>query len=687
MMKITVERRTAASGRRAALVLLTVLIQSAPVHAEPLRPIQMADVIALRGTAPRDLTIDAMGVLGDVDVGMGRSEQVAGARKIMEWRGGEGHSLGAGNAPARSPDGRWLLFNRDHAWVLRDERTGKETAYDAGREISAFNGPPVWSADSRFVAATFDLRSESEFRKDEPTLAAPGVRVVIRDHRDGSPPPPAMMVNPRLLIWDLGKQAPTIRDVTAYGAYPGSWRTTEAGHDFFYATGQGGGGGVESFTAIKALHAETLTEREVYRLPNFNQSLSPQISPDGRTLAFIADPSTPNFAVSGRVLELNLEDGGVRDLAPDVPANSLRWGADGRIYFLKARGGLPQLCSIGPRGDINQLTDDATARRGLAVSQDGGTIAYSAADGYGALQIRTWTVTDHRERVLATLADPGKAFSLGRFEPVKWRTPDGLTLNGFVVYPPGFDPSHRYPMLVDIHGGGPGQQFGWLGLFGVRAGTPLDWHAWAALGYVVFVPDFRSSGEYGEAINLQIAHAPEDIDDSRQDADDVASGIRWMLHRPYIDATRIAGIGHSAGGPRLASLLMRTKLFSGAIIDDPVPFGPSGLMLSAVKYGGAALWTRARLPAAEQDKLGADDLFDGWKVTTPTLILVGDPAHGGLDPLSAETLYAMLLSSGTPTRFVHYLDDGHIPLSDASYQDHYREILQWLQRYTAPSPM
>jgi dipeptidyl aminopeptidase/acylaminoacyl peptidase len=669
-----------------ALVLIVLLAHAVATPSAKARSITMNDVIEMKGTNLQNLSFDGSTVLADIDAGPGRPDQIAGAREIVQWRDGQAHSLGEGQAPARSPDGRWLLFARDHAWVLKDERTGSARTFDAGRQISSFSGAPTWSPDSRFVAANYDLRGESEFRVDQPAKIAPGVRVVVHDQRDGSAPPPPLQENLRLLIWDVGKAKPLLREPAGEGAYAGSWRVTRDGHDYVYSVGQEAGFGLQSFTFIKALHVEDLTERDLYRLPNFNQSLSPQVSPDGRSVAFIADPDTPDYGTSGRVLLLDFGSGAVRNLAPTTPATILRWGADGRIYFLKNKRGLPQLCSVGLKADLVELTHDVAARRTLAVSPDGETFAYSATDGYGRSDLRIWSISHHDEKRLATLAMPDATLKLGRFEPTHWTTPDGVELDGFLVYPPGFDPKRRYPMLVDIHGGGRGQSLGFLGLFGLRANTPLDWHAWAALGYVVFVPDYRSAGEYGAAVNIKVARAAEDIDGSRQDADDVASGVRSMLQNPYIDSRRIAGMGHSAGGPRLASLLIRTPLFSAGIIDEPIPFGPDGLMLSMVKYGGPALWTRANLPIEKQEMLGADDLFDGWRVTTPTLITTGEQTHGAVDPLSAETLYAMLLSRGTPTRFVHYLDDGHIPLSNASYRDHFTEMASWLRRYAPPGP-
>ena len=87
-------------------------------------------------------------------------------------------------------------------------------------------------------------------------------------------------------------------------------------------------------------------------------------------------------------------------------------------------------------------------------------MGYAAQDGYGRLELRTWRLDQRREQRQAVLSTPPPDATLGSFAPVEWTTPDGLRLHGYVVYPPNFDPHRRYPLLVDLHGGGPGQALG-----------------------------------------------------------------------------------------------------------------------------------------------------------------------------------------------------------------------------------
>jgi acylaminoacyl-peptidase len=86
---------------------------------------------------------------------------------------------------------------------------------------------------------------------------------------------------------------------------------------------------------------------------------------------------------------------------------------------------------------------------------------------------------------------------MGDFRVVSWKSFDGLEIGGYEIRPPDFDASKRYPMLVDVHGGGPGSR---LYLMGGVIGSLIERHLWAARGFVVLVPDYRTAAPYGPGV-------------------------------------------------------------------------------------------------------------------------------------------------------------------------------------------
>lgn len=89
-------------------------------------------------------------------------------------------------------------------------------------------------------------------------------------------------------------------------------------------------------------------------------------------------------------------------------------------------------------------------------------------------------------------------------------------------------------------------------------------------------------------------------------------------------------------------------------------------------------------PAQNPAAFGADPIFAADACRTPTLIMVGNPDHGGVPTLSSEIFFSLLRSNGVPARLVRLPDEGQTAGSAASSMYRYSLILDWLRRF-APS--
>ena len=142
-----------------------------------------------------------------------------------------------------------------------------------------------------------------------------------------------------------------------------------------------------------------------------------------------------------------------------------RLGLDGSVRLVESGDRYIDAFALSPDGrKLRALCDRRLRARRAPRSAD--------ADGRNA-------------RTLLTIDDPTREFAMGDFRVVSWPSFDGLEIGGYEIRPAGFDPKKRYPMLVDVHGGGPGSR---LYLMGGVVGTTSRRHLWAAMGYVVFVP-------------------------------------------------------------------------------------------------------------------------------------------------------------------------------------------------------
>jgi dipeptidyl aminopeptidase/acylaminoacyl peptidase len=611
---------------------------------------------------------------------------------VVSWdvKTGERRILADGAFASASPDGQWLVYLDGKRWRLKALIGGNTTKLGEDTPFApTVFGPPVWSHDSRYVAIIDTLRPPDAPFNVESELQQ-GVRV--RDMaRVADGPALATRDTPRITLIDVKFSSKSVSvPVTETHAYWGAWG---GGHELYFVGMEGYWFGERAYTALKRYDADTRALTEIYRMPGaFMQSAAPRVSPDGKQISLVLDVDNQKWDDFNSLVLVDGKSGKLRRVTQTqyVNGHSQLWSPGGRFLYVTGRhGGLDPIYRVSLDGKIERITEGERRYFEVGLSPDGRWLSYQTEGGYGRRDIRVRSTRTNEERIVAVLAEPARQFRLGTFSQVQWQTEDGLTVFGFVFLPPDFDAAKRYPLYVDVHGGGPGSRLALKGpLSSLFAQTPLEWHAWATLGYVVLVPDMRSSGEYGPQVTAErYAGRSWDWTGMLKDADDIEAGTRWMLQQPYIDRKRVAVYGHSAGGGCVNLLLTRSHLYGAGIVDEAIPAGALPFMLysttgknTGVGFDESFLSNGFRLAQAPEVFTGGF-LFDGYKSRTPTLILVGNPDKGAIDSLSSEVLFSVLRQYKVPTRMIRYEDDGHNPQSIASALHHFREIRAWLQRF------
>ncbi|WP_157218993.1 S9 family peptidase [Flavisphingomonas formosensis] len=593
-----------------------------------------------------------------------------------------------------SPDGRWILLLRGERWWLKNVRTGKaEPIASSAEQGFVALSPPMWARDSRSFAF---LESADPPRASKTTSVseADGVRFVDvgaeADRRFGSGGTEQAMMKSRVRIGRVDAPA-ALRafDIAEDAAYRGGWGK---GGDFYFMPLEGHWYGHRSRTMVRALDPVSGRSTDLYTQPGLMQLGALRVSPDGRSIAFTADVDNRRWDDFDSLSLLDIRTRKVRRLTTSLYVSDFDWAPSGDALFLTARdGAFSQIYRVDLHSRVRQISKGDERRYDLSVSPDGKWLAYLAEDALGHRDLRVLAVASGSEMTLATLVEPARAFRLASARQVRWKTPDGPMLHGLLFLPPGFDPKRKYPMFVDVHGGGPAARLYLSGVLADRARLPLEWHAWADKGYIVFVPNYRSSGEYGPQIAAE-RYAARDWDTQgiRQDAADIESGVRWLIGQGNVNPCRIAILGHSAGGARVQYLLTRTSLFTAAILHDPIPPGAlaQNLAMMTGDYAGApvSIGTTGELLGENPEAYFGGYLIDGVRIRTPTLIMVGNPDKGAIDPQSSEFLFSLLRANGVPARMVRFVDDGHNPGSSAASMRRYREMDGWLDQYLPDRP-
>jgi dipeptidyl aminopeptidase/acylaminoacyl peptidase len=415
-----------------------------------------------------------------------------------------------------------------------------------------------------------------------------------------------------------------------------------------------------------------------------NQGLESNLrwSPDGQRLYFTVG------AAAGSV------EGSYRDV-------------QGRLYAMPARGGTPQRLGADFDGnwqDYTILSDGtllATGTKGTStqvyrvkgehaqkLAGVPGTYGGLDAAAHGdALLLTHSAIREPQEVYVASASHLDQAKSLTRFNahyldyaqsewrPYTWKSFDGATVEGVLLYPPGKRDAKHLPMLTLIHGGpadADGDRFG------------ADWYDWAAMaaaqGWLVFRPNYRGSVGYGDTFMQQISPHLVSVPGK-----DILAGVDALVADATADPSHLVIGGYSYGGYMTNWLITQTTRFRAAVtgagaVEHAANWGNDDLTFDDASYLGGRPWEKPEMYQSEAA------LFQMNKVTTPTHMIAGD-ADIRVAFLEDILLEHALESLNIPHALVTFPGEGH-PLSKNPWHGYIalREELKWIDKYGDHSP-
>jgi len=372
----------------------------------------------------------------------------------------------------------------------------------------------------------------------------------------------------------------------------------------------------------------------------------PTISPDGRMIAYTGYDYTDDTWVDSKLYVMNIDGSNPRVLTTslDRTPQGLIWAHDNSgIYFNVQSEGSQNLYFASLRGDVRQVTKgvhmlsvDDIHRTGIAVGtrttpmEPGDIVTFSlkSPDSFSKL-------TAVNEDVLA-----GK--KIGETEEIWYTSVDNLRIQGWIVKPPDFDPSKKYPLMLEIHGG-PHSMY--------NVGFSFARQEHAANGYVVLYTNPRGSTGYGSAFGNAIKNAYPS-----KDFDDLMKGVDEVIAKGYIDTSRLYVFGCSGGGVLTAWTVGHTDRFAAASSNCPVIN-----WLSFVGTTDGASWYRnfAKLPWEDpSEHLRRSPLMYVGNVKTPTMLMTG--VNDLRTPISqTEEFYQALKLRKVPTAMLRFNDEWH----------------------------
>jgi len=404
----------------------------------------------------------------------------------------------------------------------------------------------------------------------------------------------------------------------------------------------------------------------------------PQISPDGTRVAYQGyDDRYQGFQVSA--LYVMSRDGGnprIITAGLDRSVQGHRWSGDGNsIYFLYADQGNTKLARTTLDGKVTILAADVG---GLSLGRPYSGGAYSVApNGRFAY---THSTPDHPAdlavgdgsgtRRLTHLNDDLLAHrELAAVEEIRFTSShDGRPLQGWIARPPGFDPSKKYPLILEIHGGP-------FANYGDRFSAEVQ--LYAAAGYVVLYMNPRGSTSYGEEFGNLIHH-----NYPGEDFDDLISGVDAVIAQGYVDPDQLFVTGGSGGGVLTAWIVGHTDRFRAAVAAKPVINWYSFVLTSDAYNFFYKYWFSA-LPWEDPEQyLKRSPLSYVGNVTTPTMLLTGEVDYR--TPMSeSEQFYQALKLRKVDAALVRIPEASHgIANRPSQLITKVQHILAWFERYS-----
>ncbi len=399
----------------------------------------------------------------------------------------------------------------------------------------------------------------------------------------------------------------------------------------------------------------------------------PRYSPDGRYIAFRRQTIPTYEADRFRLALYNRKTGKVRILTEtfDNWVNDFRWAPDSRsLYFTADVQGHVPLYQVDLNNQRIRKILDVETIDDFQITPDGRWVILVRRSVGEPREIwRASTRGDRQQRLTFFNKAIEDSVDIRPAEAMWIDSPTGRKIHTFVVKPHNFDPTQKYPLILNVHGGPQGM---WANAF--RG----DWQVYPGAGYIVAFPNPHGSTGYGQEFTAAISK-----DWGGKIYQDILAVADSLAKLPYVDENRMGAMGWSYGGYMMMWLEGR-----------PHPFKALAAMMGVFNltsfYG-----TTEELWFPQWDLGGTpwtSDLYRKWSphnfvqnFKTPCLVITGEKDFRVSYTQSLE-FFTALQKQGVPSRLIVFKNDGHWPNYVKSMPLYYNAHLDWFARYLGGQP-
>lgn len=586
------------------------------------------------------------------------------------------------SAPRWSPDGRRLAYisgaEGSPQMYVRWMDTGQTALIT---NLTRAPGSLTWSPDGRWIAFTMFVPKEKEPlakapAKPEGAEWAPPVKVIdsmiYRADGEGFLESgfthvfvvPADGGSPRQLTqgdFDQGGRlswSPDSSRILYAANRNADWEYDPVESDLFTVSVSGG----------------EITQLTTRNGPDFGAVFSP----DGKQIAYAGfDDHEQGYQVANLYV-MNADGTGSHQLLTDLDrdVDSINWDGAGRgVYFQYDDRGVRKI-GYTDLGGRMRVVVEGVGGNDLGRPYTSGSYTVSGNDVIAVTLNNPQRPADvgvsigrSAVRQLTRLNEDlfGRK-TLGEVRRITWKSGhDQRDIEGWVMTPPDFDETKKYPLILEIHGGP-------FAAYGPSYATELQ--LFAAAGYMVLYANPRGSTSYGTEFGNLIHHAYPG-----NDYDDLMSGVDAVIADGNVDTDNLFVTGGSGGGVLTAWIVGKTDRFRAAVVAKPVINWSSFVLTSDATNFFYKYWFPAPPWEDQAQYWQRSPLSLVGNVKTPTMMLTGEADFR--TPISeSEQFYQALKLRKVDTAMVRVPEASHELVGRPSNMiAKVANILAWFGKY------
>ena len=415
--------------------------------------------------------------------------------------------------------------------------------------------------------------------------------------------------------------------------------------------------------------------KDFAHLPFVGYDKYPVWSPKGDKIAFRSQERPGNEADKERLMVCDLATGNIQYLTKDFDyhATNVVWADDETLYFIAPIEATHQICRVKADGasTVEVITNGDHDINSFELSAGrcvGSVMTISMAPELFEFDLSTGAMT----KITAVNDFVYDNIKMGEVQKRWVKTTDGKKMLTWVILPPDFDASKKYPTLLYCQGGPQSvvSQF-WS--------YRWNFQLMAAQGYVVVAPNRRGLPSFGQEWLDQISG-----DYSGQNIRDYLSAIDDVAKEKWCDKERLGCVGASYGGYSTFYLAghhqKRFKAFIAhcGIFNFEAMYGETEEMFFVNNDYGGAYWDKSNKVAMRSYANSPHKAVDKWD--TPILIITGERDYRIPYTQSLEAFTAARLR-GIPARLVSFENEAHQVFKPQNSLVWNREFFGWLEKY------